>query len=546
MRDLVEGRWDHLSLWRVGDDMAARRLTSAFCNAVQAVGRRQLSYPDAVVGGLELRVSGDGRKTWSFRYRTKLGRQCRITLGVHTSAFGLSEAREAARRLLGEVSGGGDPGLSLRRRRIEAATEHLKTFGDLAAAYFADTEGGRYRCKRASTIRNETIVYRKHIQSSLARIPLESMDRRLIRGMLKRLLDAGVTSQAVRAQAVIRQILNYGVFEERLAFNPIRDLPPVVTFVPRRRVYSDEELRLIWNGVKTAESLRVPPALAEKRRDGERVKIGAPMRLAILLSVQLLQRRCEILGMARSELDLRHGLWTIPATRMKSKRDHVVPLSPWVIENIEAALALSDELGCDLIFPGPRDSNKPICGHALNWAFGAVLKAVGIEGATPHDLRRTGSTLMTSERVGVAPFIRSKVLGHSDSGGGAQVSMRHYDVNEYVRAKRDALEKWQSLLRDIVGETPAPSATVQFAGLLANLGGVGSAPTSMFGVGPAGAWLTQRQALVPTRTVAPIVQLVVGRASSSSTAKRALDEDGPSPRPPVQVELFSRKDSVRA
>ncbi|HEX4709922.1 hypothetical protein [Phenylobacterium sp.] len=51
----------------------------------------------------------------------------------------------------------------------------------------------------------------------------------------------------------------------------------------------------------------------------------------------------------------------------------------------------------------------------------------------------------------VKPFIRSKVLGHTDAGGGAQVTATHYDANSYIREKRAALDRWQGLLRTIVG-----------------------------------------------------------------------------------------------
>jgi hypothetical protein len=87
--------------------------------------------------------------------------------------------------------------------------------------------------------------------------------------------------------------------------------------------------------------------------------------------------------------------------------------------------------------------------------------ALGIDDGTVHDLRRTGSTLLTSERIGVSPFIRSKVLAHYDAGGGAQVSATRYDANSYVREKRAALEKWQRLLSDVVGREGSPCAPAQ-------------------------------------------------------------------------------------
>lgn len=169
------------------------------------------------------------------------------------------------------------------------------------------------------------------------------------------------------------------------------------------------------------------------------------MRLAIQLAFVLLQRRCEVLGMAKSELDLSQGLWTIPADRMKGKRTHVVPLSPWAVELIEEAIAVAENRNSRFVFPGKNKPNQPMRGPSMNWAFNAVLWAVGAQDGTVHDIRRTGSTLMTSERLSVSPFIRSKVLAHYDTGGGAQVSATRYDANSY-RARGELGGSWPCIV----------------------------------------------------------------------------------------------------
>jgi hypothetical protein len=90
---------------------------------------------------------------------------------------------------------------------------------------------------------------------------------------------------------------------------------------------------------------------------------------------------------------------------------------------------------------------------SITHAMRKVIPALGLSNLTVHDLRRTGSTTLTPERLRMTPFIRSKVLGHrTDAGGGASVSMLHYDANEYVIDKRDALERWATLLTEIVGD----------------------------------------------------------------------------------------------
>lgn len=435
--------------------MAAIKLTTAFCEGVKPEEGRQVAFPDKDTRGLELRVSGDGRKIWSFRYRTKVGRQQRITLGAYSREFGLSAARTEARKAHVLVDGGGDPAEARRRAKVEASTEHLRTFADLAEAYFNATEKGRYRPKRPNSLRNERAVYRVHIERAIGRLPLESITRRTVKGALERMLDGGATSQAVKAQAVIRQMMTYAVDEERLPYNPVAVMRPVVPAKPRGRIYSDLELRAIWTGITSPETLKIPAEIAARRRDGDRVAIGPAMRLALKLVFLLLQRRCEVLGMALSELDLEQGVWTIPAERMKSKRPHAVPLSKLAVETIKTAIDLNDGLATKLVFPSRVDATRPMNGPSMNHALAQVLSAREIVNGTIHDIRRTGSTIMTSERLGISPFIRSKILGHNDAGGGAQVSATHYDANSYLSEKRRALETWQELLMQIVSKPTA-------------------------------------------------------------------------------------------
>lgn len=465
--------------------MPAVKLTRAICDAATASQGRQVAYGDSEVRGLELRVSGEGKKTWSFRYRTRLGRQARVTLGAYSPEFSPAEARAAARRIRIQVDGGDDPAATLRAAKVELGLEPIRQFSDLADAYFKATAAGRYRPKRESSLKNELAVYRVHIKGLLGQVPMENLTRRVIKGALERMLDRGVTSQAVRAQAVIRQMLTYAVQEERIPFNVIADLPPVAPARPRARIYSDAELRAIWTGIEAPEALRISKAKAERRRDGEFVTIGPPMRLALALVFLLLQRRSEVLGMRLDELDLEHGVWTLPAERMKSKRRHAVPLSPWAIRLIRQATALNAGRDTPWVFPGRTRDDAPMNGASMNTALGSVLLARDIRDGTIHDIRRTGSTLMTSERLGVSPFIRSKILGHNDAGGGAQVSAVHYDANSYMAEKRRALERWQGLLARIVGVEPRVD------------------PAQTFGAGAALGRVFSAGGVAPTRPDAP-------------------------------------------
>ena len=93
-----------------------------------------------------------------------------------------------------------------------------------------------------------------------------------------------------------------------------------------------------------------------------------------------------------------------------------------------------------------------------------IVAALKMEGATPHDLRRTGATSLTGERIGIPRFIVSQVLAHAgDTGGAAAVTGVHYDLNDYLPEKRRALDAWASLLEQIVGDKQRPDNVIDMA-----------------------------------------------------------------------------------
>jgi len=80
---------------------------------------------------------------------------------------------------------------------------------------------------------------------------------------------------------------------------------------------------------------------------------------------------------------------------------------------------------------------------------------IDLTDASPHDLRRTGATNMTGERIGVPRFVVSAVLNHvSEMGGITQV----YDRNEYLPEKRKALDAWGDLVTEIATRTSPRAA----------------------------------------------------------------------------------------
>ncbi len=266
----------------------------------------------------------------------------------------------------------------------------------------------------------------------------------------------GIGAQTNRTHAVIRQIYAWAIAEERVETNPATGFAQVATERARARVITDPELHAIWAAIAEPSGLTVH-STGEVRLP---LYISRPVGIAWQLAALLLQRRGEIAGMRRDELNLDERTWLIRAERTKSGRPHLVPLPSRSLELINDALRLADmdrESPSPFVFPGHRDDGKSIRADSITHALAGVAKACGIEGITVHDLRRTGASAMASERLGLPPFIISRVLGHNaDTGGAAAVTLTHYAVYDFTPEKRRALEAWADLLLEIVGEKARP------------------------------------------------------------------------------------------
>ncbi len=461
--------------------MATQKLDDKTIKTARTTVAKRIEMWDEQTPGLCLRVSARrGKpgepdrqtKVWVWRYRTLDGRQPRLTLAAYSDTHGLKWARLEVEEWRVRVRKGEDPAGTKRADKARARAEPLKTFDDLADAFITASEKGhwkpRRKQKRPRTIADETAILTRYIRPTLGGQRIEAIDRKMISKVLNDMLDRGIGAQTNRTHAVIRQVLAYGVDRERIEWNPAAQIAKPASEKARARTLTDDELSRLWNICENCPAeLRAPPK--EGETIGARLYVSRAMRIAVQLATLLLVRRNEIAGMAVSELDLDRATWLIPAERMKAGAPHLVPLPPRAVAFIGEALKLAAGDRSDeppYVFPSPRDRERPIRPDAITHAMAHLCLVLGIKNASPHDIRRTGSTTLTSERLGFIPLIRSRVLSHgSDTGGGAPVSSNHYDVNEYLSEKRKALTAWEGLLLEIVGDRERPTNVAPIRGV---------------------------------------------------------------------------------
>lgn len=134
--------------------------------------------------------------------------------------------------------------------------------------------------------------------------------------------------------------------------------------------------------------------------------LSVPTRCLIEWQLLTLVRPSEASGARWAELDLDAKLWTIPAERMKAKREHIVPLSPQALEILDVMKLISAHR--EHVFPSRNDPKQPMNSQTAN----AALKRIGFGGRlVAHGLRSIASTALNE--AGFNADVIEAALAHS-------------------------------------------------------------------------------------------------------------------------------------
>ena len=155
--------------------------------------------------------------------------------------------------------------------------------------------------------------------------------------------------------------------------------------------------------------------------------------LALELAVLTATRTSEVLNAQWTEFDLVAGLWTIPAERMKARREHRVALSERALSIVKE---LSEARSSEYVFPGQKPG-KPLS----NMAMLMLLDRMGRRGAvTSHGFRSTFSD-WASEVSPYSAELRETALAHT-IGNKAEAAYRRGDALEKRRTMMEAWAQW--------------------------------------------------------------------------------------------------------
>ena len=244
----------------------------------------------------------------------------------------LRDAREQAFANRKVARTGGDPVAEKRR------ADGILTFAEAAERVWKDKNPGWRHPRHAQDWMSSL---RRHVLPDLGRMPVSEISSAEVLDTLRRIWhERPETARRVRQR--ISAVMDWAIAMQFRTDNLCDRLGPVLgpqqDLVQHMRALPHAEvsgaIRLMWGSGATDA-----------------------VKLAFEFLVLTAARSGEVRGARWAEIDKSARVWTIPATRMKAKREHRVPLSGRAVEILKAARKLSDGHS-RLVFPSR--GGKPI------------------------------------------------------------------------------------------------------------------------------------------------------------------------------------------
>jgi integrase len=354
-------------------------------------------YIDSLVPFLRLKVTKANR-SWVYD-RSLFGMHIKRQIGK-LQLVGLVEARRTAYEWDVQVDKGEMP--PTRVERYEKVSNKLSTMREVWHYYLTTQMTDKSSASRIE----ETVLLH---WGPMFGIKVSALEADFIRSFLARIASDAGKPTANKHLVTIKAALNHCKLHGMVKYD------------------SD-----IFKGIKPYEELErteylksseMPALLAALDKQSEQI------RHAVLLLIYTCQRKSNVLKMEWKEIDMDACVWTIPASKTKTRKPYAVVLTPKSME-ILTARAAKNQTG--FVFPAIREGNSKNLTN-LNTAWRQIKVDAGVPHLRIHDLRHTGATWLAQK--GANAYIIQKALNHQS----ARTSQRYVNlVHDDVRALLEA------------------------------------------------------------------------------------------------------------
>lgn len=372
-------------------------------------GAKDYRIPDG--GGLSLLVRVNGSRLWQYRYR-HAGREQILSLGAYPTIT-LATAREAHRKARELVAAGVSPVTARREERQQARQREL--------------------VEKAGSFDAVVTEWRKLTDPHLAPLSIRQREREVLKYLLPAFkgrrvdsitrveLAALLKGVEARAPEVARNLRNYltQIFDHA-ADHGLIDANPV----PPRRILA-----------KRASTHHRPLPFEQLHQfisDIRACTAEPPTKAAMLLTILTACRKNEAACALWDEVDLDAALWTIPAHRMKARREHIIPLSSQAVTLLRELRVTAVS---NAVFPSRSTPGGTMADRTLN----ALMERTGYAGVSVHGFRSLFSTWANEN--GANPDVIELCLAHVH-GNYVRAA---YNRAQHLPERRELLQQWADI-----------------------------------------------------------------------------------------------------
>jgi integrase len=375
------------------------RLTKSAIDALP-IAKSDVVYWDSGYPGFGVKVTPKGRKVFIVLYRAGgAGSKLRkYTIGPYGRVT-LHQARVAAQKVFAARLEGRDLAAEKREARRRVVADRVE---DLLESFIAQ------RLAQNRSGGEISRLLRREVGTPWAGRSIHEISKRDVVEVISAIEQRGAPVAANKTLKSLKTFLRWCVGRAVLDQSPAEGVPLPAKEVARDRVLNDQELAQVILAARA---------------------MGGPYGGIVELLALTGQRREEVARMKWDELDLARRIWTLPKSRTKNAKEHLVHLSEQAI----AVLKRADKKGP---FVFSVIGTKPF--QEFSKAKRRLDQLSGVTGWRVHDLRRTCVSGMA--RLGVAPHVADKILNHQTGtiSGVAAVYQRH----EFLAERRQALDLW--------------------------------------------------------------------------------------------------------
>lgn len=361
-------------------------------------------------GGLILIVKPSGVKTWQLRYyKPDTGKCTTWTLGNYPD-LSLADARERREKAKSLLARDIDPQHHQQQKREAEELRRGNTFQRVAADWY---EMKKSQNLAANTIKDIWRSLEKYVFPDIGNTPINELTARKFVTVLEPIKARGNLETLKRVLQRINEVMDFaansGLIEINTASNVRKAFPtPVKKHMPTIR----------------------PEQLPDLMQTLSIASIERQTRLLIEWQLLTVTRPVEAAETRWEEINLTGNTWTIPAGRIKMRRDHIIPLCEQALAVLEAMKPISAHR--EYVFPSFKKPTLPMSSQSAN----AALRRMGYQGVlVSHGLRAIFSTAANEE--GFDPDVIEAALAHVDTNE----VRRAYNRSNYLE-KRIVLMRW--------------------------------------------------------------------------------------------------------